>query len=99
MPKIKTPRYVRVLFNTARTNHLKNKTVADVDIVDILPFDQLRGDFYTQATRCPVEELPAWMQERLAALLLVEPKDGTVAGVGKRITQSIFWVEVNDTGS
>lgn len=41
-----------------------------------------------------VDDLPAWMQERLAILMLMSPKPPTehVQGVGRRISQHIFWI-------
>ena len=41
-----------------------------------------------------VDDLPAWMQERLAILMLMSPKPPTehVQGVGRRISQYIFWI-------
>lgn len=50
-----------------------------------------------------VDELPEWVQLKLATLMLLdadEPNKKEVAGVGRRISESIFWVypDGSDTG-
>ena len=43
-------------------------------------------------------ELPVWMQDRLAVLLVCDAKSPTVPvpGVGRRIAANTFWVDVDD---
>lgn len=50
-----------------------------------------------------VDELPEWIQLKLATLMLLdadEPNKKEVVGVGRRISESIFWVypDGSDTG-
>lgn len=45
-----------------------------------------------------VQELPQWMQERLATLSMLsyEPPTELVTGVGRRISKRTYWVEKPD---
>ena len=45
------------------------------------------------------DELPDWMQLKLAALMLLdadEPNKKEVEGIGRRISESIFWIYLDD---
>jgi hypothetical protein len=37
-------------------------------------------------------ELPMWVQEKLAMLMMLTSPGGPVEGVGKRIDRNTFWV-------
>ena len=41
-----------------------------------------------------VDDLPKWVQERLALLMMIStnPPTAVVKGVGRRISENIFWV-------
>lgn len=39
-----------------------------------------------------VQELPLWVQERVAVLSVLVPPDGPIEGVGRRIDRNTFWV-------
>ena len=43
------------------------------------------------------EPLPKWLEERLAVLMLCDPTPPTVAveGIGRRIDEHTFWVDVD----
>jgi hypothetical protein len=43
-------------------------------------------------------ELPAWIQDKLAVLFVCDAKPPTVPvpGVGRRITDNTFWIDVDD---
>ena len=45
------------------------------------------------------DDLPRWVQERLAVLMMIENKPPLreVAGVGRRISEYVFWVYAPDT--
>jgi hypothetical protein len=46
-----------------------------------------------------VDELPEWMQLKLATLMLLdadEPNKKEVEHIGRRISESIFWIYLND---
>ena len=47
-----------------------------------------------------VDDLPNWVKERLAVLMMTSPTPPTepVEGVGRRISETVFWVEVPDEG-
>ena len=55
-----------------------------IDRVD----SELEGNYLT------VEDLPQWVQERIALLMMVDPKPPTpeIEGVGQRIDRYTFWV-------
>jgi hypothetical protein len=56
---------------------------------------------YIKDTYENVDELPEWMQLKLATLMLLdsdEPNKKEVAGIGRRISESIFWIYL-DNGS
>lgn len=41
-----------------------------------------------------VNDLPIWAQEKLAVLMLLDPKEvnDPIEGVGRRINESVFWI-------
>lgn len=80
------PNYVRVVF-------LKSSRK-----VTTMPFDRLSWELLPPQT-CFFEDLPEWMQGRLASLMLIEPGAEGVPGVGKRISKRIFWVDTHDARS
>ena len=45
-----------------------------------------------------VDDLPMWIQKRLAVLMIMsaEPPTTEVKGVGRRISQNVFWVVAPD---
>ena len=53
-----------------------------------------RVDSELEGTYLTVEDLPQWVQERIALLMMVDPKPPTpeVEGVGQRIDRYTFWV-------
>ena len=56
---------------------------------------------YIKDTYENVDELPEWMQLKLATLMLLdsdEPNKKEVVGIGRRISESIFWIYL-DNGS
>lgn len=85
MSKSNLPNYVRVQLNKGSSQ-----------LVSIMPFDRLKWELMPP-TICPVEDLPMWMQNRLAVLVLITPKENPIPGVGVRISEDIFWVDSNDT--
>lgn len=78
--------YYRVAFDTVQAKI--SVTYLGIESVD----DSLSSDY-----DC-VEQLPQWMQERLAMLnmLSYEPPTEIVDGVGRRISKSTYWVEKPD---
>jgi hypothetical protein len=51
-------------------------------------------DYDLKETYASVDELPNWVQEKLALLMLTSAKPPTqdVEGVGRRVSECIFWV-------
>lgn len=51
-------------------------------------------DANEDATYDSIQELPLWMQERIAVLSLMsyKPPTANVEGVGRRISESVYWV-------
>lgn len=45
-----------------------------------------------------VDELPKWVQDKLAVLMLLDPKkvNEEVESVGRRISENIFWVFIGE---
>lgn len=78
--------YYRVAFGAF--NEKINVTYLGIEVVD----DSLSSDY-----DC-VEQLPQWMQERLAILTMLsyEPPTEVVSGIGRRISKSTYWVEKPD---
>ena len=78
--------YYRVAFSL--TTDKINVMYLGIELVD----DSLSADYDS------VEQLPKWMQERLAILSMLsyEPPTEIVDGVGRRINKSIYWVEKPD---
>ena len=64
------------------------------------PFDPLRWDLDPPITTTDMSEIPEWIQRRLAVLMMVAPTE-FVEGIGRRISENIFWIyfeENHDTG-
>lgn len=39
-----------------------------------------------------VDDLPMWVQEKLAVLMTTKPSDDDVEHIGRRINETVFWV-------
>lgn len=48
-----------------------------------------------------VDDLPDWVKERLAVLMVLDstPPTGELEGVGRRISEKVFWVYAPTTAS
>lgn len=69
--------------------------------VSIMPFDTVRWFLQSPIYTKDVAEIPEWVQQRIAILMMVKPTE-FIEGVGRRIDESTFWIyfeELNDTGS
>ena len=42
-----------------------------------------------------VDDLPSWVQERLATLMILDADSLGIEGLGMRITNNLYWVENN----
>jgi len=71
-----------------RVNFLPDKNTVDVIGLGINGLDLPHQGTYHK------DNMPDWMQDKLHALavLRVPPPEANVEGVGKRISETIFWV-------
>jgi len=60
--------------------------VMTVGLVGVETRDPMEGDYDCFG------ELPMWVQEKLAMLMMLTSPGGPVEGVGKRIDRNTFWV-------
>lgn len=67
--------------------------------VDIICFGMESIDAKCEGHYDGTDDLPDWVQERLAVLMVLDHKPPTheVAGIGRRISESVFWVYAPDT--
>ena len=72
---------------------LDNKTVS-VECFGMYPLDSSVDGAYNS-----VDELPEWMQSKLAVLYMLPlpPPSNDVEGVGTKISQHIYWVYKNES--
>lgn len=77
-----------------------NKDVWRVEIgtngrVEVLRIDLEQGDKQSMKTYASVDELPDWVSGRLSVLRMISEPFPTdhVSGVGRRISQNIFWLD------
>ena len=68
--------------------------------VEVMSFELADMDVPLDAYYNRVDDLPNWVNERLALLMMTSPTPPTepVEGIGRRISQNIFWVTVPDKG-
>ena len=74
----------------------------DTNTVEVSCIGMDRVDNELNDTYFNVDDLPMWVQGRLALLMMTDPKPPTqeVVGVGRRIDQNTFWIEAeNVSGS
>lgn len=62
--------------------------------VTVMSFGIGNVDSDEDATYDSIQELPQWIQERIAVLSMMshEPPTANVEGVGRRISKSVYWV-------
>ena len=66
----------------------------DKNSVEVICIGMERVDNKIEGTYSDVDELPDWMRERLAVLMVSRPQPPTVSfdGCGRRIDENTFWV-------
>jgi len=84
--------------NKHAENIYRVKVIGDVYVTYLGIYDpQLLDDYYTAVTT-----MPMWAQRKLAVLHTIpfEPPMPHVSGVGKRMTNDVYWLDVteNDYG-
>jgi hypothetical protein len=79
MPNDKS--WVRVLF------------MVDNEHIELIPFGMDSLDLPSEGVY-PKDDIPAWIQDKLSALSILPtpPPENNVEGVGKRISDRVFWV-------
>lgn len=60
--------------------------VMTVGLVGVETRDPMEGEYRT------LGELPMWVQEKLAMLMMLTSPGGPVEGIGQRIDRNTFWV-------
>ena len=83
MSKVKEP---GVIYRVSLDSAKGNINVMTVGLVGVETRDPLEGDY-----SC-LGELPMWVQEKLAMLMMLTSPGGPVEGIGKRIDRNTFWV-------
>lgn len=68
--------------------------------VSVMNFDITDMDVCLDKTYNCIDALPNWIKERLAVLMMTSPTPPTdpVDGIGRRISENIFWVTVPSKG-
>lgn len=64
------------------------------DGIDVICFGLESIDAKVEGHYDRIDDLPDWVQERLAVLMVISPKPPTpeVDKVGRRINETVFWV-------
>lgn len=67
-------------------------------VVKMVCLDSERIDPSEEGEYNSVDDLPNWVQERLAILMMMstEPPTQFVDGVGRRISEDVYWVFKSD---
>lgn len=75
------------------TNIYRVRFIPTTDAVEVIVLGMDAMDMPHQGTYLQAS-MPDWMQDKLASLALLHPPppENDVAGVGKRISDSVFWV-------
>ena len=83
MSKVKEP---GVIYRVSLDSALGGINVMTVGLVGVETTDPLEGNY-----SC-LGDLPMWVQEKLAMLMMLTSPGGPVEGIGKRIDRNTFWV-------
>jgi len=69
--------------------------------IDVLCLGLLPSDSSIEGRYSSADELPLWVQERLAVLMMMSLETPTVelVGVGRRISSNVYWVYKPETTS
>jgi hypothetical protein len=71
------------------------------DGVDVMCFGLASVDSCIEGHYDTSDDLPNWVKERLAVLMILDttPPTGEVEGVGRRISSHVYWVYAPETTS
>ena len=83
MSKVKEP---GVIYRVSLDSAKGGINVMTVGLVGVETTDPMEGDYGR------LGELPMWVQEKLAMLMMLTSPGGPVEGIGKRIDRNTFWV-------
>ena len=72
-----------------------------VDGIEVICFGLESVDAKLRGHYDGVDDLPDWVKERLAVLMVLDstPPTGELEGVGRRISEKVFWVYAPTTAS
>lgn len=72
-----------------------------VDGIEVICFGLESVDSKLRGHYDGVDDLPDWVKERLAVLMVLDstPPTGELEGVGRRISEKVFWVYAPTTAS
>jgi hypothetical protein len=84
-----TKRYMQMVLETPiyRIKINENKSV-DTDCYDMI--ENWKSKLKRKYAN--VDDLPMWVQEKLAVLMTTKPSDDDVEHIGRRINETVFWV-------
>jgi len=99
-----------LMFASMVTSMVTNDSVLDNNIyrisvsskkVDVICFGLSRIDSPLEGYYDTVDDLPQWVKERLAVLMITDstPPTQEVAGIGRRISRTVYWVYAPETTS
>jgi len=76
------------------SENLTYRVSTAADGVDVICFGLENVDSNIDGHYDTPNDLPSWIQERLAVLMITSPSPPTkeVAGIGRRISRDVFWV-------
>jgi hypothetical protein len=85
----------KMLMVETKSHKLYRLSIEDDKSINILHFDMIDLDNDISGHYSGVDDLPDWAASQLALLMMVNPTPPTryVDGVGRRISDSIFWIE------
>ena len=88
-----------VNLNKITDDHLYRVSIYN-DGVDVLCFGLESVDSALEGHYDRVDDLPDWVKERLAVLMVLDstPPTGELVGIGRRISESVFWVYTPTAG-
>ena len=67
---------------------------SDLKTIEVVCIGINRIDAEAEGIYCSVDELPTWLQERLAVLMVTDwrPITTYIKGVGRRMDKNTYWV-------
>lgn len=94
MENLESRSVTRQVNMTSFRNNITYRVAVYSRSVEVMCFDEESVDSAIEGSYADVDDLPQWMQERLAVLYMTSAKQPTedIPGVGRRITDTVYWV-------